>query len=183
MFHRPHDAQVILDVGLPERRTFSDGLYTFEPERFSLDALVRGEKTKFKGTIYRGSFEAGGTPLATGVEVLVKRIVAARYLQSEEVEPPTTYFLFGVPHEAYLVRRIDRAPGVDQILRATVTAGSVDATQLARGVEVILWGSNHRGLAPGDTLHAPTRAGGPVEGEVTASVSCLAGPDFDKPCR
>jgi hypothetical protein len=180
MFKRPHDAQLVFEVEVPGG-PFVDGLYTFEPERFDLDGLVGGERTSFSGTIYKGSFEDGGTPIAKDVKVLVKRILDARYL-NDVGSDAQKYLLFGEPSDAYLVRRVERAPGVDQIVRATVAGGTMlDDARLARGIEVTLEGHAPSPLAQGESLRAFTPSG--VLSVVTGPVlSCLVGPDFDKRC-
>jgi hypothetical protein len=179
MFRRPHDAQVVLEVQIPGG-PFVDGLYTLEPERFDLDTLVRGERTSFRGTIWRGSFEDGGTPLAKDVTVTVIRVIYARDLKDESArsEEAPAFLLFGEPRDAYLVRRIARAPGIDEIVRAKVApASGLDWA----GVEVTVFGRGPARLSEGESLRASTR-GAAVTVEVDRVLSCLVGPDFDKPC-
>jgi hypothetical protein len=186
MFRRPHDAQIILEVDLPgasASRAYADGLYTFEPERFALDALARGQRTTFRGTIYKGSFEDGGTPIAKDVTVRVKRVLDARFLNDASgAGAAGRYLLLGEPRDAYLVRRIEHAPGIDQIVRATVTGGTgLDEARLARGIEVTIEGRGEAPLVPGEKLRAVT-PWAVVGVETGAVLSCLVGPDFDKRC-
>jgi hypothetical protein len=194
MFRRPHDAQIVLEVDLSEaslsgantaKRSFADGLYTFEPERFALDGLARGERTTFRGTVYKGSFEDGGTPVAKDVAVTVKRVLEARYLNDTPGQGGRGHYLFfGEPRDAYLVRRIERVPGIDQIVRATVAGGTwLDDARLARGIDVTIEGRGDAPLVPGETLRALTPSAPHVIAVETGAVlSCLVGPDFDKRC-
>lgn len=137
MFHAPHDMQIVAEVtwtGGP--RGYSDRLYTFEPRPFSLDAFVRGAIVDVDGTLYEGNFESVGRPIGPA-HAHVERIVHAHVLDSSaraSLEP--TYLHFGEGDAAVLVRLIDGAPAIDEIVRA----------------------GDHRVL------------------------SCLVGPDFDRPC-
>ncbi len=188
MLRAPHDAQIVLEVEVPGRRaSYSDGLYTFEPERFQLDALVAGEKKEITGTIYKGSFEDGGTPLAKDVRVKVVRVVVSRVpIDRDPAGPAPTYWLVGERDDAYLVHVVGRAPSFDQIVRARVTGGDlIDDTLLARGKTTTLEGraDDLAGRAlPGVTLRAVGR-GGMFDVQPIAELSCLVGPDFDKPCK
>ena len=188
MFRAPHDAQVVLEVDLPDAHpSFTDGLYTFEPERFDLDALVSGQKTAITGAFYRGSFEDGGHLLQKMVTVKVVRVVVSRVPIAGEPPPAVpTYWLVGSREDAYLVHVIGKAPGFDQIVRAKVTgADIVDDALLARGKTVTLENRTDdlagRAL-PGTTLRA---AGGrsTIDVQPIAELSCFIGPDFDKPCK
>ncbi len=74
MFHRPHDVQAIFKVTLPGDLAFQDGLYTFQPEPFSLDDVLLGRLDTMQGTLFRGSFEGDGKPL-TAIDVKVERLL------------------------------------------------------------------------------------------------------------
>src|SRR3954471_528132 len=70
MFHTPHDVQLLLSVhldGVKLPSSFSDRLFTFLPETLSLDDLRLGALKKLRGTVFLGSFENGGTPVAKNV--------------------------------------------------------------------------------------------------------------------
>src|SRR5262249_37788321 len=74
LFPAPHDVQLLLSVKLdggPLPATFSDRLYTFLPETLSLDALRLGRLGTMRGTVFAGSFEDGGRPIASHVTVTV----------------------------------------------------------------------------------------------------------------
>jgi hypothetical protein len=184
MFRRPHDAQIILEVDLSPGgpKSFSDGLYTFEPERFALDTLVRGDARAFSGTLFKGSFEDGGTPLQKDVKVSIKRVVVARYLGGADGDSAEVrYLVLGEPADAYIIRGIGRAPGIDQIVRATVTGAPFDADRLSRAVEVTLEARGDEPLTAGEKLRVRADAA-TADVQVGTVLSCLAGPDFDKPC-
>jgi hypothetical protein len=133
MFDSPHRFQVILEVDLAkagqnrnaiyaaDRKAHPKvGMYTLEPqEMFVLSQMFRGDqkarRTSFRGTVYRGHLERGGTPLdpLTGVSVRAKRVVYA-----EEIGPPNglsrsdnlQYIVFGRGSEMFLAHRITAAP-------------------------------------------------------------------------
>jgi hypothetical protein len=188
MFRAPHDAQLVLEVELPDRpATLSDRLYTFEPERFSLDALVAGTMRELTGTLYAGSFEDGGTPLRTGVRARVLRTLVARLPLGADGPPAApTYWLVGERDDAYLVHVVGTAPSFDQVVRVRVNAGEVPAataTEKDRRITLAARTDDAAGRArPGPSLRAVGPAGA-LEMEPRAELSCLVGPDFDKRCE
>src|SRR5688572_10312381 len=63
---RMHDVQVITEIKLRQPpanlpQTFSDRLYTFLPDRMSLDALRLGTLRTMRGKIFLGNFEQQGS--------------------------------------------------------------------------------------------------------------------------
>lgn len=169
MFRPPHDAQILLEVTLPEPRAF-DGLFTFEPERFSLDELAYGGRTQMRGTLYRGSFERGGTPIAENLHVKIARVIEARIgLDDERVPTELTYWLVESGADAYLVHVLGRAPSFDQIVE-------VKLARPATGVVSV--------DGRPDTLASRLVPGGAAAPGITVvrEVSCLVGPDFVTPC-
>lgn len=80
MLHKPHDAQIVAQVSLktasggPVLENLSENTFTFKPRQFSLNDWVSGVKSSVTGTIYSGSFEQDGTPIASLSNVTVKVI-------------------------------------------------------------------------------------------------------------
>lgn len=180
MFRSPHDVQLVIEAAIPgDHPSFAEGLFTFEPEKFDLDALVAGKKTEMVGTLYKGSFEDGGQPIEKDVHVRVVKIVASRVPIGTEPPPATpTYWAVGDKDDLYLVHQIGRAPGFDHVVRAKVIAGSP-----VEGETVAIDGraDEPSGRAtPGITLRGGKT---PFEVRPVAESSCLLGPDFDRPCR
>ncbi len=190
MFRAPHDAQILLEVEIPGRPTsLSDRLYTFEPEKFSLDALVAGTTREMVGTLYQGSFENGGQPIAKAVHVTVLRTIATRMpLGSQPPPSPAipTYWLVGDREDAYLVHVIGAAPSFDQVLRARLKGGDVVVEALAAKGRLVTIEGRVDDLAgrarPGGFLRA-VGAGRTFDVEPLSELSCLVGPDFDKACE
>ena len=159
MFDSPHRFQVILEVDLAkagqnrnaiyaaDRKAHPKvGMYTLEPqEMFVLSQMSRGDqkarRTSFRGTVYRGHLERGGTPLdpLTGVSVRAKRVVYA-----EEIGPPNglsrsdnlQYIVFGHGSEMFLAHRITAAPDFDQLLRVKISGHAFTEDELLRGILV-----------------------------------------------
>jgi hypothetical protein len=80
MFQMPHDVQLLVAgsfVGLEPNRplpaSFSNELFTFLPDRMSLDALRTGSLHELQGTLFLGNFEAGGRPVPGRVRFAVSR--------------------------------------------------------------------------------------------------------------
>ena len=186
MFHAPHDAQLVLEVraagdGLPA--SFSDGLHTIEPERFGLDSLRDGTRTRFTATVYRGNFEQGGAPVARGVAFEVVRVVLDRPLvSSDAIAPAPEYLALGRRDALALVHLLGGAPGFDHVVTARIDGDGPTDDELARGVRVSLPAGN----APETRLDAGVVTasvhGRPVSLMITTELSCLIGPDFTAPC-
>ena len=178
MFHPPHDVQLLLQVELPKeaRRDYSDGLYTLEPERFDLSALMAGALTQFRATLYQGNFEGGGKVLRREVPVRVRRVLHATPLKAEAPAlPRLRYLVVGQGREAFLVHALGRAPDFDQVLSASFTK------PLPEGVHVLeLPASSNTPdarLGPGPVKNALLN-GAPAQLQVTRELSYLKGPDF-----
>lgn len=165
MFHAPHDVQLVTAVrvegpaNLPN--DFGDRLYTFVPERLSLDALRLGKLTTFKGTIYLGNFEDGGRPLPGEVVVTVTRVVHQHLLVASTPAAPHAQLLVANATATYAIDRIDGAPGRDKIARVVLGAGAPTAAELGTGV---------------------FRTDAQVTFTSATVLSCLVGPDFAAPC-
>lgn len=124
MFEAPHDVQLVArvhvagDFAVP---TF-DSLHTLAPERFRLDDVLAGRRTRFAAALHRGNFEAGGTRLGA-VEVTIEAIVVARPLDGGE---DGEWYVVGGPGRWWAIHRIGAAPSRDVIgrLRAPPERGS-----------------------------------------------------------
>jgi hypothetical protein len=187
MYHPPHDAQLVLEVrtagdGLPA--AFSDQLYTIEPERFGLDSLRDGTRTRFTATVYRGNFEQGGVPIARGVAFEVVRVVLDRPLAAgDAIAAAPEYLALGQRGAVALVHLLGGAPGFDHVVTARLDGDGLTDDQLARGVRVSLPGAgNTPETRAGAGAVAGTVDGRPVSLTITAELSCLVGPDFTEPC-
>ena len=132
MFQTPHDVQAVFEVKLTGASRapadLSDRLYTFVPERLSLDALRTGSLRSFRGTIHLGNFEQDGPPIVQGVTVQLVKVVhehllAANAPEADAGEPD--YIRFGAPGKEFAVHRIGRAPSFDRILKV-----AADGTEL-----------------------------------------------------
>ena len=177
MFHPPHDVQLLLQVELPEavRRDFSDGLYTLEPERFDLSALMAGKLTQFRATVYQGNFEGGGKPLLRGVTVRVQRVLHGVPLKGDaQALSQLRYLVVGEGRDAFLVHALSRAPDFDHVLRARFER------PLPKGVHVLELprpNTPEAKLSAGAVKDAKL-AGKPVRLQVAQELSYLKGPDF-----
>jgi hypothetical protein len=109
--------QVLIKASLPRgaTRSFSQELFTFKPDPFSLDDLLAGRLRAIKGTLYRGNFEAGGEPIQEGVRLNVKQIPRAERLSERSTGlPELEYIAYGTEKEAYLVHPITKPPDFDR---------------------------------------------------------------------
>jgi len=190
VFGPPHDVQAIAEISLPSSlpsavpQTFSDRLYTFLPDRMSLDAFRLGTLRTMRGTIFLGNFEQGGRPVASGVTVNIGKIVHQHELRANEALPSApTYFLFGTPDKAFAVHKIAGAPGFDQISAVELGTRRPSDVDLAKGIVVTL---------PSTTDKVESRLAGPREVKSqTASfdikraleLSCLLGDGFTDACE
>lgn len=139
LYRAPHDWQIVLratvtsdgETSVPDalaalradRASTGERVYTLEPERFSLARLreeAREGTFRFRGTLYRGHFERGGTPIVTGA-VFEATLVHLR--QVVNVPPPPgaameeSWLYLGSPGDEYLVHRVEGAPDFDQVVR------------------------------------------------------------------
>jgi hypothetical protein len=177
MFHPPHDVQLLLQVeleGALEQRDFADGLYTLEPERFDLSALMAGARKSFRATLYQGNFEGGGKALQRDVTVRVRRVLHASALKADApAVPHLRYLVLGEgKKDAFLVHALSRAPDFDQVLKVRFEK------PLPEGVHTLeLPEHTHTRLAPG-VVKGAKLAGRPVRLQVAKELSYLKGPDF-----
>lgn len=156
MFGHPHhDFQVILEVTFtkPEsdpqaiyvndRQTHSEiKIYTLAPENFVLADLVSSDPAhpplrSFKGTIVRGHFEKGGTPIIGDVQVNVTNVIHFRQFDPDvEALSQLEYLLFGKGDELFLAHLITRPPDFDQTLSVQLPNHPFSAEALSRGIRV-----------------------------------------------
>jgi hypothetical protein len=127
LYAHPHDWQVVLRLK-PRDRVLAHAIreelragrqLTLEPERFDLLRLDPASGTplhRFKGKLYRGHFERGGT-LWQEVEFEVERTLVFRALSPDNEKPEQMQYLaFRDRSHVYLLHRIHGRPDFDQIL-------------------------------------------------------------------
>jgi hypothetical protein len=152
MFRSPHDFQVILRVSGEAAGTYGDfvahfgsaPIYTFEPEPFSIDGLDPAgggpTRTSFRGTLFRGHFERGGSKIAEGVAFEVERVVHYRRFRpgaGGATRGQLRYLCFGERDAAFLAHLITAPPDFDQILNVEVGALAGVSDEDLRGGVVI----------------------------------------------
>ncbi|MEU2395972.1 hypothetical protein [Streptomyces sp. NPDC007369] len=162
MFAMPaHAFQVLLEVTLDndagnahkvyveDRRQTGTDLYTLDPEPFRITDLVAAAGppalTSFNGTLYRGHFERGGTPILDPVRVEVRRVVHFRRLNEQDPRPPAlTYLAFGKGGELFLAHRIVTPPDYEQHVQVgnvrSVSGVSLTDELLAKGPRLAIPG-------------------------------------------
>jgi hypothetical protein len=185
MFRAPHDLQLILQVKLrhPSWKatpSFDEEGHTLESEHFDLSALADGRLRGFKGTVYRGNFQAGGDALWKDVVVTVEQVLVARGIE-ENGYPALAlqYWLISAPGQTYLLHYISRAPDYDHVL--TAKGGEGKGRPSAYRVELLERSDGlKRRLKPGEkvTLAIDADARRPVQVTVGRELSFLVGPDF-----
>lgn len=185
MFHPPHDIQAVFQVKLPpNRHDLSTGTFTFKPDPFPLDDMLTGNLKTMKGTLYRGNFEAGGTPLEK-ITVEVERVVKAGPLVgSAPANPKLEYMLVGTKDNAYLVHKVTRPPDFDQILKVKVDGSGFTDAQLAAGVSVTIPSKKNivaDRLKLGPVSVVVSGSTKPMKLTVERELSSLVGPDFTQP--
>ena len=133
MFQAPHDVQLVvagafssLEPSRPLPASFSDELFTFLPDRMSLDQLRSGALTELHGTLFAGNFESGGRPVPGRVRFRVTRVIHEHVLASGVAGAgggggELTYFVFGSRAHTLAVHRLTVSPGFDEALRVTLT--------------------------------------------------------------
>jgi hypothetical protein len=152
----PHRYQVILEAGFASGANDLQGvyttdrannpdvrIYTLNPEDFVLPRLAAGSApvplTSFKGTVFRGHLEKGGSPVEglRDVTVNVKRVVHFRKFNPREAKPARLeYLLFGKPDELFLAHFISKPPDFDQVLSVKIGDRSFTEEELGRGLRV-----------------------------------------------
>jgi hypothetical protein len=191
MFGPPHDVQAVvagsftaLDGGaLP--KTLSDRLYTFVPDKMSLDAFRSGSLGELQGQIFVGNFEAGGQALPSRFRFRASRVVHQHVLDAGAKEPELGYLLLGSRKGTFAVHRIAGSPSFDEVLEVELSGDVPSDAELAAGVPANLAGlpdavAGRIGLVPaGKTVKAGSRS---FVMKPKTPLSCLIGPEFSAPC-
>jgi hypothetical protein len=130
----PHNYQVIMEVDLPDdgmdpkakyiadRKANPDTrVYTLDPEEFAMSDLISNDTDQpirsFKGDIYRGHFERGGTQILSNVSFNVKNIIySQKFDPKAENLKSLEYLLFGHGKEIFAAHIITKPPDFDQVL-------------------------------------------------------------------
>jgi len=172
----PHRYQAILEVELqqqgsnPQNSYMKDRqshehikIYTINPERFILPMLVASEEqggtlTEFKGSIFRGHLEKGGTRILPNINVNVKQVVYFKKFDSLAKRPTQLeYLLFGKGEELFLAHLIVAPPDFDQVVSVKVTGHTFSDEELAKGIKVVFTSTTN---APGTRLKEKQQAEG-----------------------
>jgi len=188
MFMRPHDVQLLLEVKLeggdaPLPKSFSAKPgYTFVPEGMSLDDVRLGRRTSFRGTLFEGNFEHGGTELVHGITASVEAIRFDQLLDSRAVDPETPdYLLIGEATDTTLVRIIHaKRTSIDELSPFTFAPETdTESLPLAEGVRVTAADSN---AASDGSVSLVLPGGTSVVGQKLPALSCLTAPNFEDAC-
>lgn len=165
MFDHPHhDFQVILEVILrkdgdePQQAYVQDHkasgqkMYTFVPEEFFLPEIAPTDpdslpSTSFSGTVVRGHFERGGTPILRDVTADIAQVIHFRRFdpQARPLDH-LEYLLFGKGEERFLAHLITKPPDFDQILSVDVMGHPFSDEDLRQGLRVVI--SSRANTAP-----------------------------------
>jgi hypothetical protein len=150
MFMTPHDFQVIVRVTGEAAGRYGDfvahfgasEIYTFEPETFSIDELdPSGDgpaRTSFRGALFRGHFERGGSEIADDEAFEVERVVHfRRFSANDTARGALRYLCFGERDAAFLAHLVTAPPDFDQILAVELgSLSGVTEDALRAGVTV-----------------------------------------------
>jgi hypothetical protein len=147
----PHRYQVILEVDFDkegsdplddytkDRQNHPDTkIYTVNPEPFVLPTLV-SSLHQFKGTIFRGHLEKGGSNILPDVGVNVKGLVYFHKFDAVAKRPvQLEYLLFGKGQELFLAHLVTVPPDFDQVLSITIAGHTFSDEELAKGIKVVI---------------------------------------------
>ena len=149
MFHAPHDHQLILEVeflgaGNPgakyvaDRAQSGESVYTWVPKPFVLTDLMNASVAapEMQGTIVRGHFERGGTPITGGdVRCVVKKVVHAHPISAAGRRDTTLqYVVFGSPGAAFAAHLISGPPDFDHVISVDLSpAQTLPVTAVVEG--------------------------------------------------
>ena len=141
MYAGPDNFQVLLEAGpdspaledlRADRARHGDAVYTFDPVPFPIAELAPHDgvpaRTSLEGTLVRGHFERGGTPVATGARMDIRTVVWFRQLDVEGTPEPgqaLEYLYFGRGEQRYLVHERQARPSFDQVLTVRLIPGTV----------------------------------------------------------
>lgn len=194
----PHNFQVILEVTLSNggddpqaayvahRQRTRTLIYTLAPERFAMTDLITPDPEhprlqSFRGTVFEGHFERGGTPILRDIQVQVQKVVYFREFEPDAASlPALKYLLFGQGAELFLAHVITRPPDFDQVLSVQVSGQEFPAEVLRAGLPIVFPG---RPNTVEDRLRAGEQITGQIEiagerGLETVKVEIEAGTEF-----
>jgi hypothetical protein len=148
-----HRFQVILEVALSwpddaqdnyvrDRRNHpNERMYTMSPHPFEmveLDPQI-SRRTTLTGDIYRGHLERGGVAIITCADArIVNTVFFHEFDPNARPLDQLEYLLFGKEPDLFLAHMITRPPDFDQILAVTLSGTELAATDLARGIRVMI---------------------------------------------
>ena len=189
---QPNDLQFVLKAHVtpvvPDYvpKKMNDGLYTLEPDTFSLDKLVSGQTLTFQANLYIGNYQERTKQLAHGMRVDVDSMLfPPRPLdRSAPHTPEANYIAFGRVGAVYMVHLITGAPDYDQVLFAHVVAG-IDDMALARSVTLVNRGKPNdvmQRVRSHDKPALTTLDGKTVQIEIDRELACETGEDFTQHC-
>ena len=153
----PHRYQVILEAdfdkeGSNAREDYTKDrqshpgikIYTISPEPFILPTLVssdlqQGSLRKFRGTVFRGHLEKGGSSILPDIGVNVKGLVYFHKFDAGAERPvQLEYLLFGKGQELFLAHLVTGPPDFDQVLSITIAGHTFSDEELAKGIKVVI---------------------------------------------
>ena len=190
MMQAPHAMQVVLRVGPPPGRSFSDGQYTFVPKPFDSNKLLDGTLKQLEGTFFKGNFEAGGTPIPglTNVKVPILSAVHKATLPAEGPAPKKlAYTATGSGTDAYAFHKITGGaePEFDHVLKLDFSGAKLTAEEqrkLQAGLGFTFGGANTlanaKKLKAGVTTTVELDGGRKVQVKIAGVMSLLVGPNF-----
>jgi hypothetical protein len=129
----PHDYQVLLEIHMgkaeteayvADRQKSGERVYTLAPSQFVLPDLVQGPDPlrTFSGTVFRGHFERGGTPILHDVGIAVSAVIYFKKFDLGSPPPATLqYLLFGHGTTRYAAHLITRPPDFDQVVSVSTS--------------------------------------------------------------
>lgn len=103
-----------------DRSKSGEKVYTWVPEMFVLQDLFAPTTPlrSMTGTLFRGHFERGGTPItsASVTAEVVRVLHGRRFTPGSEAVSPPRYLLVGSAAEPFLVHLITRPPDFDEVI-------------------------------------------------------------------
>ena len=180
MFHAPHDRQLIMEVEFSgaddpgriytkDRATSGEKIYTWDPQRFVLSDLLNltAGSPAMQGTIVRGHFERGGTPI-TGSDVLcvVRRVIHTHKLSAKSPrDPKMRYVVFGSAPATFAAHLVSGPPDFDQVIAVDVSTAPAE-----NGQDVVVDGRKNE---VGQRVQPKEQAALTVDGATGRTMKCL----------
>jgi hypothetical protein len=189
---KPNDLQFVMKAHVspvpPDYvpKKMNDGLYTLEPDTFSLDRLISGQVLTFQGNLYIGNYQERTKQLAHGMRVDVDSMIfPPRPLDPAAPHTPeASYIAFGRTGALYMVHVITGSPDFDQVLYGHVVGG-LDDLALARGATLVNKGRRNDAierLRTHDKVDLKTLDGKTVQVEIEKELACEIGDSFNQRC-